>query len=533
MWPIRPDFVRPVRIDGKLVFVVNVPGQEKARTVDPDDMIHVPGLSYDGLVGKSPIRLHMEAIGLSLAQEAYASKFFGNGAVPDLAVKYPTKLSESAIDEIRRSWNGKYQGVGNSHRTAILEEGLSIEKIGVPPEQSQFIQGRTFQTDEIARIYRMPPHKIGEMSKSSFNNIVQMDLSYVKETITPHVVGLEEAFDYKLFITAAQRQKYYTKFNLAALLRGDPETRSKFYQTMWGIGSISQNEIRDFEDWNEVDGGDEYYVPLNFIPASIATQPTPALSESNSSNPIKEIRVSKAIQQTLVSRNRMRRQYLGLFDDAATSIVSREGSVIKRNAKKLLTGNGTGDFKDWLDEYYENNMPTFIKNKMTPVVTSYNSAVRGEISKETGQDEDDMISTDTQSDDYVDGYAAKHIDSSVGQITALLEDEDEALGLVDDRVDEWLVRRPAKIARNETVRAEGALAGAIIYSQGNKTVVVNQGESTCPYCQTLSGKVSSESSFILNKGDTIEPDGEDVMEVFESKRHSPFHQGCDCIMMSI
>lgn len=228
-----------------------------------DSVLHIPGLGFDGLIGYSPIAMAKNAIGMAIATEEYGAKFFANGANPGGVLEHPGVVKDPK--RIRDSWNAVYQGSGNAHRVAVLEEGMKFSPIGIPPEQAQFIATRKFQLNEIARIFRIPPHMIGDLEKSSFSNIEQQSLEFVKYTLDPWVVRWEQSMQ-KVLLLPTEKKEYFVKFNVDGLLRGDYQSRMNGYAVGRQNGWLSSNDIRELENLNRIPeelGGDLYLVNGN------------------------------------------------------------------------------------------------------------------------------------------------------------------------------------------------------------------------------------------------------------------------------
>ena len=232
----------------------------------PSDVLHVPGLGFDGLVGYSPIAMAKNAIGLAIATEEYGAKFFANGATPGGLLEYPGTVKDP--DRVRESWNKGFSGSQNAGKVAILEEGMKYTPISIAPEQAQFLETRKFQINEIARIFRIPPHMIGDLEKSSFSNIEQQSLEFVKYTLDPWVVRWEQSLSRALF-TPEEKKRYFFKFNVEGLLRGDYQSRMNGYATARQNGWMSANDIRELENLDRIpaeDGGDLYLINGNMLP---------------------------------------------------------------------------------------------------------------------------------------------------------------------------------------------------------------------------------------------------------------------------
>ena len=232
-------------------------------TLRPSDVLHIPGLGFDGLVGYSPIAMAKNAIGMAIACEEYGAKFFANGAAPGGVLEHPGTIKDP--QKVRDSWNAAYQGSSNSHRVAVLEEGMKYQPIGISPEQAQFLETRKFQINEIARIFRVPPHMVGDLEKSSFSNIEQQSLEFVKYTLDPWVIRWEQAIS-RALLRSDEKKQYFSKFNVDGLLRGDYVSRMSGYATARQNGWMSANDIRELENLDRIPaelGGDLYLINGN------------------------------------------------------------------------------------------------------------------------------------------------------------------------------------------------------------------------------------------------------------------------------
>ena len=229
----------------------------------PSDVLHIPGLGFDGLVGYSPIAMAKNAIGMAIACEEYGAKFFANGATPGGLLEYPGTVKDP--ERVRESWNKGFSGSSNANKVAILEEGMKYTPISISPEQAQFLETRKFQINEIARIFRVPPHMVGDLEKSSFSNIEQQSLEFVKYTLDPWVSRWEQAIIRSL-LTADEKKRYFVKFNVDGLLRGDYQSRMNGYATARQNGWMSANDIRELENLDRIPaelGGDLYLINGN------------------------------------------------------------------------------------------------------------------------------------------------------------------------------------------------------------------------------------------------------------------------------
>ncbi len=268
LYPLMPSKMTVDRDSGGNLYYLYSRGSDDAPEagengqvyLPPDQVLHIPGLGYDGIVGYSPIAMAKNAVGLGIATEEYGAKFFANDASPSGILEHPGVLKNP--DKVRESWNKLFRGSVNSHQIAVLEEGLKYQPIGISPDQAQFLETRKFQLNEIARIFRVPPHMVGDLEKSSFSNIEQQSLEFVKYTLEPWLMRWEQAMGRRLF-TESEKESYFIRFNVEGLLRGDYESRMNGYAVARQNGWMSANDIRELENLDRIPvelGGDLYLV---------------------------------------------------------------------------------------------------------------------------------------------------------------------------------------------------------------------------------------------------------------------------------
>ena len=235
-------------------------GDDSQVYLSPSEVLHIPGLGFDGLIGYSPIAMAKNAVGLAIATEEYGAKFFANGAAPGGVLEHPGTIKDP--QKVKDSWNAAYQGSQNAHRVAVLEEGMKYQPIGISPEQAQFLETRKFQINEIARIFRVPPHMLADLEKSSFSNIEQQSLEFVKYTLDPWVVRWEQSMC-RALLMESEKPIVFIKFNVDGLLRGDYVSRMSGYATARQNGWMSANDIRELENLDRIPaefGGDLYLI---------------------------------------------------------------------------------------------------------------------------------------------------------------------------------------------------------------------------------------------------------------------------------
>ena len=271
LWYLKPQNMKVERDSDttKIKYTYTDDTTNKTFIYKPEQIFHVIGLGYDGIKGLSPIDQAREAIGLALATEEFGARFFGNGARPGGVLEHPGAVKDP--EKLRESWNKVYQGTRNSNKVAVLEEGMKYHEIGLSPEASQFLQTRKYQLNEICRIFRVPPHLVGDLERSTFSNIEHQSIDFVTHTIRPWLVRWEQAI-YKSLLSEKERRIYYVKFNVDGLLRGDFATRMQGYATARQNGWMSINEIRALEEMNPIPdekGGNDYLVNGNMVSANL------------------------------------------------------------------------------------------------------------------------------------------------------------------------------------------------------------------------------------------------------------------------
>lgn len=277
LYPLMPNKMQVDRDESGKLYYTYTRSEGEANTMqgssvtlEPKDVLHIPGLGFDGLVGYSPIAMAKNAIGLAIATEEFGSKFFANGAAPSGVLEHPGTIKDPT--RVREAWQSQFGGSGNSGKVAVLEEGMKYTPISISPEQAQFLETRKFQINEIARIFRVPPHMVGDLEKSSFSNIEQQSLEFVKYTLDPWVVRWEQSLSRSL-LSEDEKKVYFFKFKLEGLLRGDYQSRMNGYAIARQNGWMSANDIRELEDLDKLtpeQGGDLYLINGNMLPLNQA-----------------------------------------------------------------------------------------------------------------------------------------------------------------------------------------------------------------------------------------------------------------------
>lgn len=284
--PMHPAQMSPIRLDnGRIVY--DYIDRGSTRRYSADEILHIKGLTDDGLIGIGPLQLARTAIGSARSTERYAARFFANNGRPSGVLKTDSQIStdpeksKAIKEQIRADWMAMVAGE-RQHGVAILDQGLGWQEVGVAPEDAQMLETRKFDAINIARWFRMPPHKIGALDRATWGNIESQNIEFATDTIGPPCGRIEQYLD-RALLTPEQRQRFYFKFNLSGLLRGDIKSRYDSYAIARQWGWLSINDIRSLEDMNPIDGGDEYLSPLNMTPAG--SREAPAAPEDSEDGP--------------------------------------------------------------------------------------------------------------------------------------------------------------------------------------------------------------------------------------------------------
>lgn len=260
LWPIHPGRVKVGRESEGGRKVYSIDGGREVYVGD-DQILHLPGLGYDGICGVSPIRAARESIGLALAAEEFGAKLFGSGSLASGILQTEQRLTQKQADAIKNRWKARNTGMASAHDTIVLDRGATFKQLTIPPEDAQFLESRRFQITEVCRWFGLPPFLMFETEKSTSwgTGLEQQALGWVKIDLLPELTAVEQRVTKHVLKPAAD----YAHYNVEGLLRGDSKARAEFYRTLWNLGALSTNEIRAYEEKGPVEGGDVRYRPLN------------------------------------------------------------------------------------------------------------------------------------------------------------------------------------------------------------------------------------------------------------------------------
>jgi len=363
-WPLRPDQTTPYLNErGDLFYEVRLTGGTLSY-LPYRNVLHIKGLGGNGYQGYSVVRYHRESIGLGQAAEKYGGKFFGNSSTPSGILQHPKTLGDKARDNLRTEFEAMHRGLDQAQRTAILEEGMTWQQIGIPPEDAQFLQTRKFQVNDVARIFQIPPHMLAEMDRATFSNIEHQGIEFVVHTLMRWLKKWEHECNYKLFGEWTSGSTY-TEFVVEGLLRGDTAARATFYREMHNNGFMTINEVRDKENMNPLPGkaGDMHFVNAALKPVEQmlleSKEPKPAEPAPDEPEPDDD---------PLLAAQR------ALLLDVCGRIVRKEISAIRKAAHRK-------DFGQTLKAFYDTH-DTFIRQVLGPVITAVATAIHTDVGPE-------------------------------------------------------------------------------------------------------------------------------------------------------
>lgn len=286
LWPLRPDRMRVFRspFTGELLYEYTQADGTKV-TLARWEVMHLRGLSFDGLIGYSPVTVARRAYTSKLRKEEYEESFYENSARPDVALKTAGTLSDEAYNRLMEDWDERHRGAAQAGRTAILEDGLDLVTIGIPQADAQFIDSQRMGRQEISSLHRVPLHMLNDLDRATFGNVEEMNQEFVSYSLGIWLQVWEQSV-YRDLLTPSERKQYSAKFVVQGLLRGNHASRAQFYTQMWQMGGLTTNDIREYEDLNPLEGGDTPFVMLNMTPLEAAAAGTPAETPARSFRPV-------------------------------------------------------------------------------------------------------------------------------------------------------------------------------------------------------------------------------------------------------
>lgn len=527
LWPLRPDRVLEIKtIDGTRLYHYMRDNGDMEWLLD---VWHLRGLGSDGLVGYSPIALMRRAIGLAISAEEYGTRFLENDARPGVVLEHPGKLKEQALKNLKDSWEERHQGPSKAGRPAVLEEGMKLHEVGIPPADAQFLETRKFQVSEIARIFRIPPHMIGDLDKATFSNIEHQSLEFVVHTLRPWLVRWEQSITNNLMIER-DRERFFAEFLVDGLLRGDTINRYQAYALGRQNGWLSANDIRQLENMDPVDGGDIYLIPLNMVPVEARS-----LGVSVETATLEKRRDERS-RRSVAARYRLMQAQQRVILDVAERMVKRETADVERAVKKYYGSRDASQFIVWMEEYYLEHADR-LQRAYLAMFLSYAEMIATEIEDEieTSSITDIKALVKKFVDTYLMAFAEQQVTGSMERLRETLarasqEGVNPETALLDE-MEHWREVRPDEIAMEQGNKLVNAVS-KVLYSAAGILYLrwFTMGDS-CPYCEQLDGRKVGVSQYFIPQGEQLEGDEtHEPMTITHNIGHPPAHKGCDCMI---
>lgn len=387
LWPIHPSRIKVRRAgDNQIVYEISNEIGEEPKILSQDNMFHIKGPSPNGYTGYSVIRMARESIGLGLAAEKYGASFFGNGAIPGGLVMPDKQMNDAARQKFAERWEAAYGAGGSQKRVAVMPMGMKYEQIGIPPDDSQFLQTRAFQIDEVARWFKVPPTMLYELTNAHFRNIEHLAIQFVTRALLPWVKRWELEADWKLLTQRQRDAGEFTKFNVNSQMRGDTNTRRDFYKAMTSMGAFSVNDVLELEDRNTIGPvGDQRFVPMNMVPLGQAADMAAAKSSRSNGQPAP----AQAPVASIPPAQRTgyyRRTTLRLFEDAVGKLVTKEVKAVKRAGGKF----DASGFEDWADTFYAKHV-LHIGEAVRPAADTLAELMLGKVSDDVSRSVEHVV----------------------------------------------------------------------------------------------------------------------------------------------
>ncbi len=548
--PLHPDRMKLKLLDDGVIEYHYEQGIGTPRVFSSEEILHVKGLSSDGLIGYSPITVAAGTIALSNAAENYGSRFFENSATPSGILSHPGKLKPEARSNIKKSWQSAH-GSGKQHSVALLEEGLSWTALSVSPEEAQFLETRKFQAEEIARLFNVPPHLLMLLDRSTFSNVVEQNKSFAINCIRPWAIRWEQAIRKSILERFGDRGLFSE-----SLLRPDTMARAQANQILLQNGALTIDEWRARENLNPLDSraGEVHWMPLNIAPVSVAEA---GPSEEEASRQLRNELRSQHVQvddsfglrelRSLANRRKIADAARPLIEKAAQRLLNREGKAIRRMMKKQLMGipdgrelRGTDGLNNDIKEFYYGDFTEVTAEALLPVVRSYARQIYTQAALEAGFPPEFTPDLEEFIRGYVDRVAIQHSKRSRQDLQAIISKTNftEVSDTLELELTEWLDKRAQKIAKRQTTEGNGAFSKFAYVTAGVIQLRwVTAGSATCPFCRKLNGRVVGSFESFINAGEALFSDEEleELQGAAPSKlvprknvRHPPAHPGCDC-----
>jgi HK97 family phage portal protein len=553
LWPLRPDRMEVKRREStnEIVYLYEISVDKPKKLFEAYQICHKRGLSGDGLIGYSPIRQLKESIALTMATEEFGARLFSNDSRPGGVLEHPGKLGDDAYKRIKKDWEAMHAGLENAHRVAILEEGLSWKQVGIPPDDAQFLQTRKFQLNEIARLYRIPPHMLADLERATFSNIEHQGIDFVVYSLSPWLVRIEQRIQIDL-LSEPERKVYFVEHLINALLRGDVKSRYEAYAIGRQWGWLSANDVLSLENRNPIDEGDTYLIPFNMMPVGGNGQTASPSEPEPEPRRVPNFNAKRIEWRSMDERIRVRSDFKPLIQEAAQRLVRKEILMIRNLINKSLKKGKVDEFREQIDELYE-NFPKDSERILAPTLLTYAGQIQAvsqaelESSKASRRAspvyctcEEHDVSLEELMGHYQRDLDKRHISLSKGTIMTILDriigrtaqtEIDDVIKELDSLLDDWDLKGPPKIAVKQVVKVDGLIARSTFIAEGSTTIKWVAAEGASIFCKAMDGKKVSANEPFLEAGETFQPEGADTPLVANNIRyHPPLVPGCECFI---
>lgn len=557
LWPVMATRVTPCidPVTLELVYKIQT-STGSPEPWDASEVLHIPGLGFDGIKGLSVLGAAREAIGGGLAVQRFGNKLFARGGrVPGIITTPLPIVDPERRKNVRASWDESVGSAENYHTPAVLPKGWDYKDIGIRPDEAQWIETKKFNVLDICRFFGVNPHKVFDFERATFTNFEHSSLSHVTDTIRPWVILWEQELNRKLLTAEERAAGYFIECNLQALLRGDTSTRGQFYALgrQWGFFTI--NDILELENMPGAGpAGDIRLVPFNMANAeSLLTEDggTPPVGAGGAAGARARALLEAQARggagrperrkNVLKYRRKIRASQVGVITDRAELIVKREIGAVEKELKPMLPSDGRGrrttaSLRRAIEKFYEDH-GAWAASKMQPILMAYAGLIDGAIAQELGNDPADNIPPELErwARSYVTKFGTREASEGRLQLLALIDEfegagEEAVAEAVQQRLDEWGEKRAGKIGLNESVQFMGG-AAKVLYVLGGVTVFVwaaNPG--ACDFCSSLDGKTAGVQQNFVDGGAAVDggPDAGAPLRPSDNIGHPPLHGGCEC-----
>ncbi len=560
LWPLHPERMQCRIVDSQPAYIYTAPNGNEIAFASTD-ILHFRFMPFDGLHGISPIKYAAQTIALGLSAGKHGAEAFANGSLKRLAFSSESKMSEEQGEAFAKRWREILHRSQVEKTAPVITGGLvQPVELGISPRDAQLLELMGATTEDVCRFYRIPKHKVHDLSDASLRNIEEQNIDWKTDSIAPRVVNLEEEFNRVLFPGG----EYYTKINLDGLLRGSYLDRMKAHQIAILTGFMSVDEVRDLENRNPIDGGDTFLYPLNMgvlgkdtndsvIDGTAETKSRPriihmridggdtflyplnmgVLGKDTNDSVIDGTAETKSRPRIIHMRNAssrmsVREQWRGTIEEGYARLLKRERSEIESALKRHMGARDVFDFKRWLEEWSKTH-PGVVEKILGPSILGMERAFADAAAAEVGQDTPDLLGWMR---DFIAGFGERHTGRCLRELENLLVDKgaEEALDSILQRMESW-VDGASRLASDRITHSDGAIAREV-WRRGGVSKLQWQG-GTCDLCKQLSGQIVGIESSFLSAGASLDAPGKTSIHAGCDILHPPLHTGCGCSILPI